>query len=103
MTTPQQEIALLKNDIEAYRGALGYSVPGNCNGRLSSGDYPKCGLCESRDNEIALLKACILVLERVIKALKLNAVEIVKALEALDSKDGLKPIGYCKEPNCDGH
>ncbi len=39
----------LKHDIEAYRGALGYSVPGDHNGQLTNGEVPKCGLCEAED------------------------------------------------------
>lgn len=40
----------IRHDIEAYRGAFGYSVPGHHNGRLSNGEMPQCGLCDARVN-----------------------------------------------------
>lgn len=36
------------HDIEAYRGALGYSVSGDPDGKLSDGTAPVCGLCEAK-------------------------------------------------------
>lgn len=39
----------LTHDIEAYRGALGYSVPGDHDGKLSNGTVPQCGMCNSQD------------------------------------------------------
>lgn len=44
----ESELAALRHDIDAYRGALGYSVPGDHDGRLSDGTTPKCGLCEAK-------------------------------------------------------
>lgn len=38
---------MMQHDIEAYRSALGYSIPGNHNGRLSDGTVPQCGMCNS--------------------------------------------------------
>jgi hypothetical protein len=35
-------------DIHAYRGALGYAVPGWHDGKLSDGTEPKCGMCDAR-------------------------------------------------------
>ena len=40
-------------DIWALRGALGYPVPGEYDGRLSDGTIPQCGLCGGRENTIA--------------------------------------------------
>ncbi len=34
-------------DIDAYRGALGYTVPGDHTGKLSDGTVPQCGICNS--------------------------------------------------------
>ena len=42
-----EELARLRHDVEAYRGALGYSIPGNHDGKLSDGQTPQCGLCSS--------------------------------------------------------
>jgi hypothetical protein len=44
------------HDIEAYRGALGYSVSGDHNGLLSDGTSVKCGLCEAREKELMQLR-----------------------------------------------
>jgi hypothetical protein len=41
-------LALAERDIHAYRGALGYSVPGGYGDRLSDGTIPVCGLCAAR-------------------------------------------------------
>lgn len=41
------EFCALSHDIEAYRGALGYSVQGRHNGLLYNGQRPVCGLCEA--------------------------------------------------------
>lgn len=41
------ELECLRWDIDAYRAALGYSVPGNHTGKLSDGSMPQCGLCNS--------------------------------------------------------
>jgi len=46
----------LEWDIEAYRGALGYSVDGIHSGRLTDGTFPSCGLCQSRAEGFNLLK-----------------------------------------------
>jgi hypothetical protein len=35
-------------DIHAYRGALGYAVPGWHDGKLSDGTEPRCGMCDAR-------------------------------------------------------
>lgn len=40
-------VLLLENDIEAYRGALGYSVRADHSGKLSDGTTPQCGMCNS--------------------------------------------------------
>jgi hypothetical protein len=42
---------------QAYRGALGYPVPGEYNGLLSNGELPQCGLCAGRENELRHLRA----------------------------------------------
>ena len=41
------EITRLKHDIHAYRGALGYPVPGDHNGCLSDGTRPNNGIAEA--------------------------------------------------------
>lgn len=40
-------IELMKHDMEAYRGALGYSAPGDHDGKLTDGTTPQCGICNS--------------------------------------------------------
>lgn len=42
------ELTAAKWDIDAYRGALGYPVPGNHTGKLTNGETPVCGLCRSQ-------------------------------------------------------
>jgi len=49
-------IVYLLNDIEAYRGALGYSVRGTHNGRLTDGSVPHNGLADAKDKDIANLR-----------------------------------------------
>lgn len=44
----REQLACAKWDIDAYRGALGYPVPGNHTGKLTSGETPTCGLCRAR-------------------------------------------------------
>lgn len=43
----ERRVEQLEHDIEAYRGALGYSVPASHNGKLTDGGKPQCGLCNS--------------------------------------------------------
>lgn len=43
----EQKLALARRDIEVYRSALGYSISGDHDGRLSDGTIPHCGLCSS--------------------------------------------------------
>ena len=38
-----------EHDIRAYRGALGYPVPGTHDGKLTSGETPMCGLCDAKE------------------------------------------------------
>lgn len=57
----KEEVERLKWDIEAYRGALGYSVPGNHTGKLTNGETPQCGICNSEhrkniDKEVERLR-----------------------------------------------
>lgn len=40
-------VKALEWDIDAYRAALGYPVPGNHTGRLTDGTIPRCGICEA--------------------------------------------------------
>jgi hypothetical protein len=47
----------LRHDTQAYRGALGYPVPGEYNGLLSNGELPQCGLCAGRENELRHLRS----------------------------------------------
>lgn len=44
----EQELAIARHDIEAYRGALGYAIPGDHNGKLMDGTIPQCGICNSQ-------------------------------------------------------
>ena len=43
----------LERDIHAYRGALGYAVPGYHDGKLADGTTPRCGLCEAKERDAA--------------------------------------------------
>lgn len=43
----QWQLHCALHDIQAYRGALGYSVPGDHNGKLMDGTTPQCGMCNS--------------------------------------------------------
>ena len=43
-------------EIEAYRGALGYPVRGDHNGRLNDGTYPVNGIAEAKDKALARLQ-----------------------------------------------
>ena len=53
----RQEMQTLRHDVEAYRGALGYSVAGSHDGRLTNGTTPACGLCDAREQELQELRA----------------------------------------------
>lgn len=46
----------VEQDIQAYRGALGYTVPAKYDGRLSDGTVPRCGICEAQSSKIAELE-----------------------------------------------
>lgn len=50
------EIKRLNRDIEAYRGALGYTVEAGHDGRLSTGVLPFCGLCDAKAEQIRQLE-----------------------------------------------
>lgn len=52
----KKELAGLKHDIQAYRGALGYPVPGSHDGRTSDGFYPICGMCDAKGKELAAVR-----------------------------------------------
>ena len=69
------EIAAIKQDVIAYRGALGYPVPGDNLGLLSDGTTPKNGLVEVLQAEIAALNA---------KVAELDAVEVGSTLCPLE-------------------
>lgn len=43
----EQELNEAKHDIESYRGALGYSIAGTHDGKLTDGTTPQCGMCNS--------------------------------------------------------
>ena len=55
----EAQIAALSHDIQAYRGALGYSVPGDHDGILSDGRLPINGIAEAQVKQIAALEAAI--------------------------------------------
>lgn len=55
----EKRIAKQQNDIEAYRAALGYSVSGDHNGRLSDDTFPVCGLCDAKQKRIAELEVAL--------------------------------------------
>src|SRR5262245_20979414 len=50
-------VAALQRDIHAYRGSLGYAVPGDHNGLLSDGTNPNNGIAEALHNQVAALQA----------------------------------------------
>lgn len=52
----------LQKDIWAYRGALGYAVPGSHDGRLSGGETPQCGMCGSKEKRVMFLEVQIMSL-----------------------------------------
>ena len=43
----QAEVEALTKDVQAYRGALGYPVPGDYSDRLQSGEIPVNGMAEA--------------------------------------------------------
>ena len=43
----KQELNEAERDIESYRGALGYSIAGTHDGKLTDGTTPQCGMCNS--------------------------------------------------------
>lgn len=49
-----REIHALRHDIHAYRGALGYAVPGHHDGTLSNGNTPICGMCDARSRVVVV-------------------------------------------------
>jgi hypothetical protein len=48
-----------KRDIDAYRGALGYSVPGDHTGRLSTGFVPVNGIAQALQQLLSEAEAAI--------------------------------------------
>lgn len=46
-------VKALEWDIDAYRAALGYPVPGNHTGKLTDGTRPKCGICEAHNTGLS--------------------------------------------------
>lgn len=57
LETAWAELDGLRSDVQVYRGALGYAVPGDCSDRLSDGTIPVNGIAESQALEIATLTA----------------------------------------------
>jgi len=51
------QVDALEVDIQAYRGALGYSVPGDHDGRLSDGTVPRNGVAESLQQQVVSAEA----------------------------------------------
>ena len=47
-----ETIRELRHDIQAYRGALGYPVPGDHDGRLSNGSTPVNGIAEAMNKAL---------------------------------------------------
>lgn len=47
------EVLALRHDVIAYRAALGYSAPGDHNGRLSDGTVPNNGIAEALQADLA--------------------------------------------------
>lgn len=47
----------LDHDLLAYAGALGYPIPGDHNGLLTSGEQPKCGLCDAKEKLLVRVEA----------------------------------------------
>ena len=46
-------LAQAERSMYAYAGALGYPIPADQDGRLLDGTFPKCGLCEAKDQLVA--------------------------------------------------
>jgi hypothetical protein len=55
----QARLADAQRDIHAYRGALGYAVPGAYDGRLADGTFPVCGLCGAKERQLAAARALL--------------------------------------------
>jgi hypothetical protein len=49
-------VLVQREEIEAYRSALGYSVSSDCTGRLSDGTTPVNGIAVAQQREIAWLR-----------------------------------------------
>lgn len=64
------EIERLRADIQAYRGALGYPVPGEFGEHLSDGTLPNNGIAEALHIEIDRLRAALAAAERERDALR---------------------------------
>jgi len=52
----EAEVEALNQNILAYMGACGYSVPSTYDGRRTDGVIPVCGLCDAKDKENARLR-----------------------------------------------
>jgi hypothetical protein len=51
----EAQLAERDHDIQAYRGALGYSVPGDSSDRMINGDFPVNGIAQALHTENAAL------------------------------------------------
>jgi hypothetical protein len=47
----QAEHMAVCQEVDAYRGALGYAVPGDHDGKLSDGSTPRCGICDALERK----------------------------------------------------
>jgi hypothetical protein len=54
MTPAELALEATVRDLHAYRGALGYAVPGWHDGKLSDGTTPRCGICDARARNASL-------------------------------------------------
>lgn len=56
---PDTILAALRQDIQAYRGALGYPVSGECSEFLSDNSLPRCGFCDAKNQRIKAAEATL--------------------------------------------
>ena len=92
----QAKVQKLEHDIQAYRAALGYSVPGNHSGKLTDGTTPQCGLCNSEHRK-NLEAECERLREELQAVMHQAAREVV---EATAWKRNSQPANLAEEFHC---
>lgn len=61
--TLRQRLVEAQHDIIAYLGALGHTVPGSHDGRLSDGTVPQCRVCNALQRQLAEAQAHVVELK----------------------------------------